>query len=189
VADGEAGEPAHVLSADEALAVSDEDLARLHPEIADPLNEVPGLPEPAFLKMELERAHEICGSARLPWRAVFALLTEMQDACGSIPFVVMLIPDELQVEDAVWEEVRAAAGDEWLERERPQRILVDWLEERQIPHVDLLPRLRAAEPLADGRLHVFHVRETHFNSRGNAIAGAALAELLAPYLGDAAPSR
>ena len=59
----------------------------------------------------------------------------------------------------------------------------DWLSRQGIPTVDLLPPLLAVEPLADGRRHLFHLRDTHFNARGNDVAGKALAEGLRALLG------
>jgi hypothetical protein len=57
------------------------------------------------------------------------------------------------------------------------------MKERGIAALDLLPRLRAQEPLPDGRRHLYHLRDTHFNARGNEAAGAALAELVEACLG------
>jgi hypothetical protein len=89
----------------------------------------------------------------------------------------MIIPDEFQVEDELWERVSERAGRP-LERDRPQALLQAWLAEEQIPHLDLLPILRAAPPLADGRRHLYHARDTHWNARGNRIAAQALADFL-----------
>lgn len=38
--------------------------------------------------------------------------------------------------------------------------------------------LRAAPPWEDGRRHVYHLRDTHWNARGNRIAGEELARFL-----------
>ena len=43
--------------------------------------------------------------------------------------------------------------------------------------LDLLPLLRTVEPMKDGRRHVYQLRNTHFNARGNEVAGRALARL------------
>jgi hypothetical protein len=45
-----------------------------------------------------------------------------------------------------------------------------------------LPILRAAPPWTDGKKHFYHLRDTHFNARGNEIAGKALGEFLKPFL-------
>jgi hypothetical protein len=49
--------------------------------------------------------------------------------------------------------------------------------------LDLPPPLRAVPPLADGRRHLYHLRDTHFNARGNRAAGWALAEFVRGLLG------
>ena len=55
-----------------------------------------------------------------------------------------------------------------LDRDLPQRRIAAFLEQEGIPHLDLLPILRAAEPMEDGQLRLYHLRDTHFNARGNA---------------------
>ena len=89
----------------------------------------------------------------------------------------MLIPDEFQVEDALWEQIVARAG-VTLERDRPQRLVAGFLEERGVPFLDLLPVLRAVPPLSDGNRHLYHSRDTHFNARGNRVVAEALASFL-----------
>jgi hypothetical protein len=108
------------------------------------------------------------------------ILREARDLVAPRPFAVLLIPDEFQVEDDVWAEVAERAGA--LDRERPQRELAAFCRERGLALVDPLPALRGAEPLASGRRHVYHLRDTHWNARGNALAGAALADALSALL-------
>jgi len=96
---------------------------------------------------------------------------------------VMLIPDEFQVEDTIWELARAGVDGERFDRDRPQRVLTAWLAEQGIPCLDLLPALLRVPPLADGRRHLYHLRDTHFNARGNAVAGEQLASLLRRWWG------
>jgi hypothetical protein len=93
----------------------------------------------------------------------------------------MVIPDEFQVEDAVWEVARAGVDGERLDRDLPQRVLVAWLAEQDIPFLDLLPALRAVPPMADGNRHLYHRRDTHFNARGNEVVGEELARFLQPW--------
>ena len=38
--------------------------------------------------------------------------------------------------------------------------------------------LSAQPPMADGHRHLYHIRDTHFNARGNRIVGEALAGFL-----------
>jgi hypothetical protein len=42
----------------------------------------------------------------------------------------------------------------------------------------VLPHLRAAPREDDGKLHVYHLRDTHLNRKGNEIVGRALAEFV-----------
>ena len=99
-----------------------------------------------------------------------------------MPLAVLLVPDEFQVEDELWQSVLAAPEMLQLDRDMPQRLLSAWMTEQDIEYVDLLPRLRALDPLADGRIHAYHARDTHFNARGNAVAAQGLAELVARCL-------
>ncbi len=102
---------------------------------------------------------------------VLQVFERMRAECGARPFGVLLIPDEFQVEDALWAELEL----EGLERDRPQRLLAAELGRRGIPVLDLLPVLRGTAALGDGRRHVYHLRDTHWNARGNRAAGEALA--------------
>ena len=90
----------------------------------------------------------------------------------------MLIPEEFQVEDDVWALVAAGADGGTLDRDLPQRLLGQWLAKQDIPCLDLLPALRAVAPMADGRRHVYQLRDTHFNARGTEVAGEELAGFL-----------
>ncbi len=89
----------------------------------------------------------------------------------------MLIPDEFQVDDALWSAIEARAQAP-LDRDRPQRLLNAWLAENSFEVLDLLPHLRAEPPLDDGRPHLYHRADTHFNARGNDATARALAEFL-----------
>jgi hypothetical protein len=104
-------------------------------------------------------------------------LAEIQDAAGAVPLVAMLIPDEFQGEDDLFAAIVARRGP-GLDRDRPQRDAAAILAKLGIPALDLLPVLRAVRPLADGRRHLYHARDTHWNARGNRIAGEALARFL-----------
>jgi hypothetical protein len=96
----------------------------------------------------------------------------------------MLIPDEFQVEDALWDEVVASTGRR-LNRNQPQERITAFLRQEGIPSLDLLPALRAVPPMADGQRHLYHLQDTHFNVRGNQVAGEKLAEFLRPYVASA----
>jgi acetyltransferase AlgX (SGNH hydrolase-like protein) len=90
---------------------------------------------------------------------------------------VAILPDQLQVDDAMFRELAGgAAGD--FDRGQPSRRLADWLAAHGVRHLDLLPALRAAQQ----RGATYRAGDTHWNERGNAAAAAALAEWLAPDL-------
>lgn len=98
------------------------------------------------------------------------LLTEIP-----VPVLLVIIPDELQVNAALRESVLAEAKRQGL----PTRHDFDRLGERMtalaarhahVTAVDLLPALRAAEP--DGA--TYRPRNTHWNARGNRVAATAI---------------
>lgn len=147
-----------------------------------PEAENPSQSRETFLDLEVRRARAICAADGAEFAALRRVLPLARRAGGARPFGVVLIPDEFQVEDPLWEEVVRRAGVP-LERDRPQRLLRAWLAALDVPVLDLLPVLRSAPPLDDGRRHVYHLRDTHWNARGNRIAGLALAPFVRELLG------
>lgn len=155
------------------------------PWVDDPRLEQPSLSEEVFAGLETRRALEVCRGVPSAFEDACRMLLAARDAAGAIPLCVVIVPDEFQVEDDLWQEVRARAATP-LDRDAPQRLLAAFLAREGIPFLDLLPALREVAPLEDGRRHVYHLRDTHFNARGNRVAGEALARFLAPRIGDAA---
>jgi hypothetical protein len=147
-------------------------------EAHDPMAEVPTFSVETFLDIEVSRARTVCAEGAIDADVVREQLTRMRRAAGSVRLFALLLPDEFQVEDELWQAVVGALPGVALERDRAQRVVGELLAELGIPYADLLPRMRAVPALADGRRHVYHVRDTHFNARGNREAGLALAELL-----------
>ncbi|MAG57958.1 MAG: hypothetical protein CMJ83_16865 [Planctomycetes bacterium] len=144
--------------------------------LADPMTEPASMTEERFLLVERDRYTTVCRDPDPElFELLFEALTEMKRFAGSTPLLVVIIPDEFQVEDAVWSRVRTGPDDE---RALPQRKIAEWLRERDVPHLDLLPVLRAVPPLADGMRHLYHLRDTHWNRRGNDVAGRAVAEFV-----------
>ncbi len=156
------------------VALSPEEIERRLPWLDDPLTEPAAVSRDRFLYVERKRAADLLRMKESDYADLYSHLERMRIAAGSIPLAVLLFPDEFQVEDALWEQVHPEQG----ERDSPQRMVGEWLEQNGVPYVDLLPRLRAMTPLSDGRLHVYHLQDTHFNSRGNELAGRALSELI-----------
>jgi hypothetical protein len=93
---------------------------------------------------------------------------------ANVRLAFVLIPGEFQVDDTLWHAM-VQQSPQLIDRDRPQRLIQAWMAARGRPVLDLLPLLRAVPPLQDGRPHVYHLQETHFNARGNAVAGRALA--------------
>jgi hypothetical protein len=173
----EAGLPA-ATQADGADRVPPERLAEHFPWVADPLLELPTFSESAFRMLERERVLATSSTASYP---ALSWLVRLHERAQPVPLLFLLIPDEFQVEDAVWEDATAGLTGE-LARDRPQQVLAEFFTARGFDFLDLLPVLRAAEPLADGRRHVYVLRDTHWNTRGNALAGQALARHVGPLL-------
>jgi lysophospholipase L1-like esterase len=90
--------------------------------------------------------------------------------------VVMAIPDEYQVDEALRRRSLARQGEDeaHYDLDRPQQILSGICSELGIPLVDLLPASRAWA--AEAPLYL--ERDTHWNPRGNRLAAEELAEFL-----------
>jgi len=106
--------------------------------------------------------------------------------------LVVLVPDEYQVNDELWNGLLPAAiqmyahsvppsqARESFDRDYPQQRLREWAAERGVRVLDLLPALREAEKSA----RTYHLRDTHWNSHGNRVAGEELARALLDYGGE-----
>jgi hypothetical protein len=173
---------AGILAAVETSGVG---LTRRYPWLEDPLKERPTMGEELFHQLEARNAWGICIPHRGLHGRFFAELDAILAAAGEVLVAFVLIPDEFQVEDELWQAVQEL-NEQPLDRDLAQRRTVEWLRSRDLPHLDLLPLLRAVEPLADGRRHVYHLRDTHFNARGNAVVGEALAAFFLELLGEPA---
>lgn len=160
-----------------------EELVREYPWVNDPLLETATFKKELFLNIEVQRAQNACSLDESIYTDFYASLEKIVSAAKDVPIAFMLIPDEFQVEDALWLEI-VGKSDRPLDQNRPQRKIVEWMEERGFPVLDLLPLLRKVAPLQDGRRHVFHLQDTHFNARGNEVAGKALAHFVTQVLAE-----
>ena len=88
------------------------------------------------------------------------------------------IPDEFQVNDDLYAELTQDAAAGTHERDYPQKRIGAFCAEHKIELLDLLPALREGERQA----RTYHLRDTHWNAHGNAIAGRELARCLAELL-------
>ena len=161
-----------------------EALVAAFPFLADPLLEPPSVSAEVFRDLARTNAERVClaqetDTQRLAYEGFFQTLEEIVQAAGDTPLGFVLIPEEFQVEDDVWDLV-VRSGSPLLDRDLPQRKIGAWLEARGVPVLDLLPILRDVAPLEDGRRHLYHLHDLHFNARGNAVAGRALARFLGP---------
>jgi len=105
-----------------------------------------------------------------------AMFEELARAQGA-PFLVVLFPANFQVYPFL------ATGHR-VEVERPNDIVAGFLQARGIPHLDLLPLLRAhADVTRRARLDpvrdLYYRVDFHLNRRGNVLAGLAVAEQIA----------
>jgi len=166
----------NMLGLPDDQAFTPEELERRVPWLADPLREPPVMSAERYAYVESARIGITLPEQRAEYDDFFAALQQLRASAGPVPLAFLLIPDEFQVEEALWRQTSAPFPR--AVRELPQELVSAWLEERELAYVDLLPRLRAVEPLADGARHVYHLRDSHFNARGNALAAAALAELI-----------
>ena len=157
--------------------VMGEDLVTRYPWVADPSQETPSMSEEIYLELESRNAYQ--GAIDHPgvYDRFFAALGEIEKAAGDVPLAFLIIPDEYQVNDELWQAV-VAKHDVPLQRDLPQRKIREWARAGNRDIMDLLPLLLAEEPLDDGKLHLYHLRDTHFNARGNDVAGRALAQLI-----------
>jgi hypothetical protein len=158
--------------------LSSAEVERRLPWLLDPLHEPPTLSVERFAYVETTRAEITLPEKAGEYRPALDELERLRTAAGTIPVAFLLIPDEFQVEDAPWRDVEWVGIAARADRDLPQKIVGRWLEEHGIPYVDLLPLLRAVPVLEDGSRHVYHLRDTHWNARGNRVAGEALAELI-----------
>lgn len=111
------------------------------------------------------------------------LSEEVEEAGARL--VVLLIPDELQVDPEVRAQAAAAAGRELEEYDLdlPQRELVRFFEANGIQFVDLLPDFRRRA--RDEALYI--PRDSHWNRAGNRLAAERLLDLLRASRGGPGP--
>ena len=160
-----------------------EDLQVKYPWLADPFLEEPSMSGEVYSHLMHRRAWAITLPHADVHERFFAALEKLERAAGEVPLAFVLIPDEFQVEDDLWEEI-VSKSEKSRDRDLSQRRVLEWLNSRGRAVLDLLPILRSVEPLEDGRRHLYHLRDTHFNARGNEIAGGALGGFVQQLLSD-----
>ncbi len=90
--------------------------------------------------------------------------------------IVIIIPDELQLNDSLWNEGVARTGIDphYLDRRSPQLRLIEALEKENIKYIDLLSEMSSSSDSAN----FYQPADTHFNIKGNAEA----ARIISSYL-------
>lgn len=160
-----------------------EEMIEAYPWLGDPAREEPTLSPETYFQVEKTRAEKVCAVSRTEYSALFSFVREMRRSAGETPFVIHIIPDEFQVDDRLWRRIEKASKKPDLERDRPQRILGEWLDREGIPYLDLLEDLRdRCAATSRGMKRCYHLRDSHFNRRGNQVAGEAMARFLARQL-------
>jgi len=106
------------------------------------------------------------------WDQPIGYLEEIDPVCAAagVPWLLVLNPGEIQVDPDVRTQALKGleANPDDYDFESPQRRLLRWSGESHNTVLDLLPPLRR-EHLAQGRLYV--PNDTHWNERGNTVAG------------------
>jgi lysophospholipase L1-like esterase len=149
--------------------------------VADYHDDEPTLGRDRFLEIEVDRSWVYeKGNARLraaTGRVVDSLRSMKSLAAGrGADFVVVLIPDEAQVNIALQDEVVRASGRaaKDLDFEQPNQILAAALEAERIRIIDLLPAFRDR----GASMRLYKPQDTHWNIAGNALAAEAIGAVL-----------
>lgn len=158
-----------------AKALSEAEVVREFPWVLDPKLEEPILREENFVAKQSWRATQLLGADFSFYEGALRYVEKIRQLAGGRPLLFVLIPATFQVEEDVWRKVSARIGDRSALLDSPQALLGEWFRARGLRLLDLLPVLRAVPPLEDGARHVYHRSDFHFNARGNAAAGKALA--------------
>ena len=138
---------------------------------------MPRRPRPLFLDIERQRL-EVCNIASrrtaLEYEEARRALQEIHRTAGD-HLLVVLIPDEFQVNDALWSELLAMTeSSAAYDRTYPQRRLLSVCSDLGIAALDLLPALTEAQRTGP----TYRPDDTHWTRLGNAVAGAAIADAI-----------
>jgi hypothetical protein len=110
------------------------------------------------------------------WTEAEGYLDAFDRTCreSAVPWALVIIPDEFQVDPAVRDEAlrRLGARADDLDLDAPPRRLVRWAAGAHVPVLDLLPLFRE-EQIRRGPLYI--PSDTHWNEAGNQLAGEAIA--------------
>ncbi|MFH1136407.1 MAG: hypothetical protein V1816_10035 [Pseudomonadota bacterium] len=151
--------------------------------VLDPSRETPTFTEEKYLDLECERMSFLKKDSPTMagvYAAFFSGLKLFSSTLGN-QLLVVIIPDEYQVNDGLFAKCLTKLGaPEKYRRDYPQERIVAFCRENGIQCLDLLPALREAEQ--GGR--TYHLRDTHWNARGNQVAGEAIATYILAHRRD-----
>lgn len=153
------------------------------PFLADPELEQPHMSEARFLTLERERFDVVRvdrPDVAAKYDRLFVALDYLRDRLPD-RLLVLLIPDEFQINDALYRDIVAAdPSASQCDRQAPNRRIADYCAQLGVPVLDLLPALR--EHVRAGGARPYHLRDTHWNAIGNRVAGDALAAWIAAWV-------
>jgi hypothetical protein len=136
-------------------------------------DDAPSLDEGSYLRIQMERAALFTASDAELGAAVSRVTEDLTSICAlargvAADCLVVLIPDETQVDAALQAEVARSWGRpvEGIDFARPSRVLANALEHARVSALDLTPALQQAA--RSRRLH--KPRDTHWNIAGNRLA-------------------
>jgi hypothetical protein len=127
---------------------------------------------PVFLRLPSEKMEAL-------WREAESCLADFDRTCraAGVPWALVIIPDEIQVSAAERARLYRRLGLDEGEYDfsEPQRRLLDFASRHSVPVLNLLPFLQGADT---ERAPTYEADETHWNVKGNRIAGEAVASFL-----------
>ena len=131
-----------------------------------------------FLEIEQQRSEiiKIGSPIYLDFSLIQNNLLDMKKRASTLnaKFVVVIIPDEMQVNKALYNEIVSRSPTRLYDIHQPQQVLKDFLDQNNIEYVDLLSYFEAE----DNPQRYYQPNDTHFNSLGN----NRTAEILSPVL-------
>jgi hypothetical protein len=146
------------------------------------LDQQESMSENKYLEIEAQRSHVFQRHDRLfakTFQNTVIYLKQIRDICRQqqCNLVVVLIPDEMQVNDDLQKKVRGHIGtiepDEW-DFSLPNRLLASELETLAIDFIDLLDAFKATS----SETRLYRPQDSHWNIAGNRIAADVLASRL-----------
>lgn len=149
-------------------------------------DDAPGMEEEAFRRIVMGRASIYVGDGTALGGAAAraaGYVREMRDlaTAAGAGFLVVLLPDETQVDEALQRDVARAWGmrREEIDFERPTRVITEALAREGIPTLDLLPAFRRE----GARQRLYKPQDTHWNVEGNRLAATTMAPVIRELLG------